>query len=137
MPREGRDGSDRYEDGGEADGPSGIPWPGSKRLFTLGAAHDGARVRVTMSMARDDGHTAAVPVRERCGTGPEMGRLDASLPAERSDGRTPRACRAAQGPAGTALGVADSPARGPSAAREPIAESAGRSRRENRRVPPQ
>ena len=81
MPREGRDGSDRYEDGGEADGPSGIPWPGSKRLFTVGAARDGARVRITMSMARDDGHTEHVPVCERCGTGSEMGRLEPRLAA--------------------------------------------------------
>src|SRR6266545_7624923 len=88
MPREGWDGSERYEDGGKPEGPSSIPWRGSKRLCALGAERDGASVSVsvsvTMSMARDDGHTAAVPVRERCGTGSERGRLGTLLPAERS-----------------------------------------------------
>jgi len=78
------DGSGRYDDGGGLEGPSCIPCPGSNRLVTLGAEGDGARVRVTMSMARDDGQAGTVPVREYCGTGPEMGRRDASLPAERS-----------------------------------------------------
>ena len=40
-----------------------------------------------MSMARDDGHTAAVPVRTGCETGSEMKRLGASRPAERSAAR--------------------------------------------------
>lgn len=62
MPRDEWDGSERYDDGGEPEGPSGIPWPGSNRLFTLGAERDGASVSVTMSMARDDGHTEAMPV---------------------------------------------------------------------------
>ena len=62
MPRDGWDGSERYGDGGEPEGPSGIPWPGSNRLFTLGAERDRASVSVTMSMARDDGHTEAMPV---------------------------------------------------------------------------
>jgi hypothetical protein len=44
MPR-GWDGSGRYDDGGEADGPSGIPWPGSNRLFTRGPEREGARVK--------------------------------------------------------------------------------------------
>jgi hypothetical protein len=130
MPREGWDGSERYDDGGEPEGPSGILWPGSNRLFTLGAEREGARVSVTMSMARDGGHTEAVPVRERGGTGSEMGRLGASRPAERSR------C-ADQGPAGTALRADDSPGRGPSAVRKSAVESPGRSRRENRRAPPQ
>src|SRR5436309_11290459 len=90
MPRAGRDGSERYEDAGKADGPSGIPGPGSTRLFTLGAERDGASVSIPMSMAGDDGHTEAVPVRERCGTGSEMGRPGASLPAERSADRPSR-----------------------------------------------
>ena len=84
MPREGWDGSERYDDGGDPDGPSGLPGPGAHRLFTRGAECDGAWVSVTMSMRRDAGHTEAVPVRERRGTRSEMGRLGASLPAERS-----------------------------------------------------
>ena len=137
MPREGWDGSERYDHGGDPDGPSGIPWPGSNRLFTRGAECDGAWVSVTMSMLRDAGHTEAVPVRERRGTGSKRGAWAPRCPRRVRDVRTPQARSADQGPAGTALGVADSPARGPSAAREPIAESPGRSRRENRRAPPQ
>jgi len=41
-------------------------------------------VGVAMSTARGDGQTEAVPVRERRGTGSEMGRRGASRPAERS-----------------------------------------------------
>jgi hypothetical protein len=84
MPREGWDGSERYDDGGQPEGPSGIPWRGSNRPFTRGAECDGARVSVPTSMARDDGQTEAVPVRERRGTGSARGRRGASLPAEHS-----------------------------------------------------
>lgn len=42
----GWDGSERYDDGGEPEGSSGIPWPESNRLFTLGAERDGAGVSV-------------------------------------------------------------------------------------------
>jgi DNA invertase Pin-like site-specific DNA recombinase len=44
MPREGWDGSECYDDSGEPEGPSGIPWRGSNRLFTRGAERDGAWV---------------------------------------------------------------------------------------------
>src|SRR6266540_648656 len=137
MPREGWDGSERYNDGGEPEGPSGNPWRGSNRLFTRGAERDGARVSVTMTMARNDGHTEAVPVRERRGPGQRGGAGAPGGQRSARDGRTPRACGAAQGPAGTALRADDSPDRGPSAASQPIAESPGSSRRENRRAPPQ
>ena len=30
------DGSGRYDDGGDPEGPSGMRWPGSNTLFTLG-----------------------------------------------------------------------------------------------------
>jgi len=53
------------------------------------------------------------------------------------DGQASRACRADQGPASTALRVEDSPTRWPSEASEPITGSPGRTRRENRRAPPQ
>ncbi len=43
----GMGGSERYEDGGGPEGPSGIPWRGSKRLFALGAEREGASVSVT------------------------------------------------------------------------------------------
>ena len=42
----GWDGSERYDDGEEPEGPSGSPWPESNRRFTLGAERDGARVGV-------------------------------------------------------------------------------------------
>jgi hypothetical protein len=84
MPREGWDGGERYDDGRGPRGALRHPVARSNRLFTRGPERDGARVSVTMSMVRDDGHTEAVPVRERRGTGAERGRRGASLPAERS-----------------------------------------------------
>jgi len=94
MPREGWDGSERYDDGGGPEGCSGIPGPGSNRPLALGAEREEVSVSVRLSTARDDRQTEAVPARERCGTGSEMGRLGASLPAERSRwadaGRTAR-----------------------------------------------
>ncbi len=42
MLREGGGGSERYE-GGEADSPSGIPWPRPNGLFTVGGERDGSR----------------------------------------------------------------------------------------------
>jgi hypothetical protein len=50
MPREGWDGGGRYDDGGDAEGPSGIRWPGWNRRFTLGRERQGARVSVTMAI---------------------------------------------------------------------------------------
>jgi hypothetical protein len=109
MPREGCDGSERYDDGGEPGGPSSIPWPRPNRLVTLGAARDGARVNVTMSMARDDGHAEAVPVRERCGPGQRWVAWAPRCQRRAPEVRTPRR-GPAQGPSGTALRVEDSPA---------------------------
>ncbi len=90
MLREGRDGSERYDDDGDPERRSGIAWPGSNRLFTLGTEHEGAGVRVTMSMARDAGHTEGVPVRERRGTGSDRECRGAWRPAERLRDRPAR-----------------------------------------------
>lgn len=128
------DGSERYDDGGGPEGPLGMRWRGSNKLFTRGVRRRRSQREGHEGHGRGDGHTEPYrPVRVAGRVGDGAPRCWRSV----CDARTRRARRAAQGPAGTALTVADSPARWPSEASSPGAESPARSRRENRSAPPQ
>ena len=89
---ERRDGSERYDDEGDAEGPVGVRRPGSETVFTRGltAAEPAGASRSVM--VGGDGQTERVPAREGPGPGGEIGRLAAGGALARR-GRRGRAAR--------------------------------------------
>ena len=86
------DGSERYDDGGDAEGPVGMRAPGSDTLFTRGLTAAEPAGESRWLMVRGDGQTESVPAREGRGTGSGIGRLadGGALAMRRRRGRAAR-----------------------------------------------
>ena len=74
---ERRDGSERYDDEGDTEGPVGMRGPGSEKVFTRGLTAAEPAGASRSLMVRGDGQTERVPARKDRGPGGESG---ASLP---------------------------------------------------------
>ena len=70
-------GSERYDDGGDAEGPVGMRGLGFEKRFTRGVTAAEPAGESGWLMVRGDGQTESVPAREGRGTGSAIGRCAA------------------------------------------------------------